>query len=147
MAITISDRTVAEWENLQWVVPCDRVTKVDGAKFITLSYSGDRGVAKFCGADMSQSNPLKSYDGLAMIHKLRDDACKQLLDTVASAKLFNHSPGDEVKGKHLLLDDIATAVEIEDPALALGDDSIDALRLRVLSAIDPRQPSAIAARA
>ena len=146
MAITVSERVVVEVGNVQWIVPCDRVTTVDGAKFITLSYSGDRGFAKFCGADMKQSNPLKLHDGLALMLKLRDDAMQQLLQPVAAEKLVCHTHGDlTLKEKAMLQDDIASVVEIEVPALVLGDESIDAFRLRVLSAIDPRKPIAIEA--
>ena len=66
--IAVSERLVVEWrENNHansWIFPAEGAHAVDGSKFITLSDSSDSAVARFGGADMSISNPMKDFGWL-----------------------------------------------------------------------------------
>ena len=71
----------------QWTPPHSSLTEIDGNQYVTVGYSDDRGFARFCGGDISLSNPLKFHTWLHDAKRLRNDAVAIVLDTVAEDKL------------------------------------------------------------
>ena len=85
----------------EWVVPSERTRDVQiedrGYRFITVSYHGDRGFARFCGADVSKSNPMVNYTFLDALMSIRNKASNEALDAIACEKLLGHTPGTPIK--------------------------------------------------
>ena len=149
--IAVSERLVVEWrENNHanfWIVPAERVHEVDGSKFITLSYSGDRAFARFCGADMNKSNPMKDFGWLEDAKKLRDVAVNAELDKIASQKLVGHKPGKRLplETKQQFAESMPKTARVCAPELTHADTKVDACDLRMLVDVDPRNSVAVAA--
>ena len=149
--IAVSERLVVEWQEKNhsnfWIVPEDRVQEVAGSKFITLSYSGDRAFARFCGADMSKSNPLKDFGWLEDAKKLRDVAVNAELDKLASQKLVGHKTGKRLllETKQQPAESMPRTITVCAPELTTGDTKVDACDLRMLVDVDPRNSVSVVA--
>ena len=98
MNVPVATRTVVEYGHVgksksKWIPPLDRIQMIGGDAFVSLSYSGDRGFAKYVGGDMKASNPLVGFSWLEEALKLRNDAVNKEFDKLATEKLPGHVSG------------------------------------------------------
>ena len=61
------------------------MSEIDGAQFTTLRH-GDRGLAKFVGASLGVSNPLRQYAWLDVAKSARNRVVDKLLEALALAQ-------------------------------------------------------------
>jgi hypothetical protein len=141
--VSVSHRLVIEHKDTatkvaHWTPPLHNVIEVDGVTFVKVGYSGDRGFARFCGGENSDSNPLRNFEWLSVALKLRTVAVNAELDRIAIDKLVGHVPGTAVKQRPALAVHASPWVEISVPAVAHGDTQLDARKMRVLFELDAK---------
>ena len=107
-----------------WVPPSDRVTTINGSGFLMLSYQGDRGFARFCGADMGTFNPLSQHTWLDEAKELRDKLVDAELQRIACEKVGTHVEGRAVKNRQALQDFLPKVVTINVPPIQVGNDEV-----------------------
>ena len=143
--ISFGERMVVEWRDspdaqlMHWIVPHDRCGPIGDDAFLTLSYSGDRGFARFCGADMKKSNPLTNYGWLEEIRESRDQAVQRLLDEVATKNLIGHKSGAQIKVRRGLGTFMPDTCTIQVPEVRVGDEVAAACELCVAIDVDPKK--------
>ena len=97
MQISVSQRYVIEFTtekgNTQYWTPSDDAIRViDGTPFIALQ-AKDRGFAKFCGADLKQSSPMKPFKWLQTATAARNQAIRPLIEKLAADQIIGWKPG------------------------------------------------------
>ena len=119
----------------------DRIQMIGGDAFVSLSYSGDRGFAKYVGGDMKASNPLVGFSWLEEALKLRNDAVNKEFDKLATEKLPGHVSGSALtlKQRMALASELPETVGLTFPALATHS----ACEAVVAMESDPRKMIAI----
>ena len=120
-----------------WVPPVERITAVDGSDFIALSFSGDRGFARFCDANMKVSNPLVEYTWLDEARKLRNVMVDAELDRLACEMLCNHTQGAPVAHRHKFENAMPKTVTIDVPPIPVDGGEITLQGMKVLADLNP----------
>jgi hypothetical protein len=119
MAVHVSERLVVEFAasgtKHHWI-PAN-VRKVGGASYVTLS-TKDRGFARLCDAKCSEAAPLAKYGWLDAAVKLRTAKVNEVIDKVASEKLFGHKSGSHVRNPLQFSEDFPEVIGIEFPPLS-----------------------------
>ena len=120
--VSVSERVVVQYATsarpvVHWAPPLDRVQDIGGVKFVTLTYSGDRGFAQFCGGDAA-TNPLKAFTWLESAIQLRNDAVGKVLDKIATDQVYGHVSGKAVKCRRQFHDALPKTIQIHLPPLS-----------------------------
>lgn len=141
--VSVCTRTVAEYTDSKnkvghWVPPLARLSTHDGATFVKLGYTGDRGFAKFCGAPMGMTNPLRAYNWLGTAVKLRDAAVDEIIDKLTMEQDVTHRPGSKVKNKEAYASKLPATVDVALPAVAFDGTTVGPLTVRVVAEIGAR---------
>jgi hypothetical protein len=114
--------------NLHWVVNKDVIVQHEGVTMIGLTYK-DRGFAKFVGADLSITNPMRLYTWLDELKQLRNNITTQHIIAAQS-----ESDGFRVGGRlnrQKFITKVPQTVTIELPSFNVGSDHIDAISLKI----------------
>ena len=134
--MTIAERLVIAYtpspdaKEQLWVPPTDKITTIGNKTFIEVGYS-DRDFARFCGGDMSASNPLKQFKWLDEALKLRETVVDVELDQIARTKVVTHVPGKRIKNKDALAEFLPDTVTIDVPHVSVGGEEMGPCRLTV----------------
>ena len=107
MQISVCQRYVIEFAtkkgNTQYWIPADGDMRViDGVQFVALR-AKDRGFAKFCGADMSQTSPLKKFKWLHTATTARTQAMRKIIDKCSEDQVLGWKQGQRVNAPSLSL--------------------------------------------
>jgi hypothetical protein len=118
-----------------WVPPTEKIQTHNNFDFVAVGYHCDRGFARFLGADMKESNPLKNYTWLNDAIQMRSHSVNQLLERVATDKLLNHVAGSPVKQRGYLADFLPKFVEITAPAITFEGTTLGPCTFKVITEV------------
>jgi hypothetical protein len=136
------DTDGSRWKiNREWVVRSERtrVVQLEGRdyRFSTVSYHGDRDFARFCGADVSKSNPMVNYTFSDALMNIRNKASNEALNAIACEKLLGHTPGAPINVVGALAEFMPATIKIHCPAI--GD--VEAVPIDVIPEVSqPKNP-------
>ena len=121
-----------------WLLDAGDVISLEGVTMVALTHSSDRGFAKFIGADMNASNPLRLYTWLDSLKQLRNEAVTQLLRT-AQADADGFRDGGRLH-RNKYASKIAQTVTVQLPGLTDGSDQINGISLKLKTEVVSSTP-------
>ena len=127
--IEIASRLVISHnKNQHWVPDTEDISMVGDAQFITLRH-GDRGLAKFVGASLGTSNPLRQYAWLDTAKSARNDVVDKLLEALAAAQDPAFVPGGRYK-RSKYEEHLPATVSVHLPLVEHGGESVGPMAMR-----------------
>ena len=143
--VSVSERVVVEYTQgskpSRFWIPT-KVKHIGNEAFVTVGYSGDRGFARFCGGDVTSSNPLRSFTWLTSATKLRNKLVDAAIDNVARAKVLGHIAGAKIPSRirSVIAADIPATQTVEFPPLRVDDKDVPGVAMTVALDIDGHAP-------